>query len=119
MRPAMNSPISKSLVTKALLWLGDSALWFCVLAGFAWAFGAIWFYALLPELVRKPLAVVYLAFGIWLIRRGFRFRKETLVARADSRSWTKWARPALAVTVPIVYLATLLVQPSTDRQMGG
>ena len=98
----------KRQILRVLLYLGDVILWTLVLAGFIWSAGAIWFLEFLPAWLSKPLAVIFLAFGIWLFRRGNRSNKNGF-------NWKRWARPIMASMVPITYFVTLFVQPSNER----
>ncbi len=93
----------KSFLRAFAFLVGDSLLWVCVLAGYLWAFGALWFLDYLPVWLRSLLALLFLAAGLFLFV-GYYWQVGV------------WNRPIMATGTLIVYLATWMVQPSNDRQ---
>lgn len=87
---------------KVLKVTGNCVLWAFVLAGVIWGFGAIWFLEYLPGWLAMSLAIVYMAVAIQQLRGHMAGRNE-------------WARPVLAASIPLIYGATLLVQPTNER----
>ncbi len=81
----------------------------CVLIFFVWSAGAIYYLHYLPLPVRTALSVFYVVAGLWLIINAIRNRKR-------ARRWTLDRSVALiAVSIPVVYLLTLFIRPSNDR----
>jgi len=105
------------LLNRCLLVLFDSLLWTCVLAGFLWAFGAIWFLPVpiswLTWLIRS-LAVAYLILGTWLFVRYF-FGDPEIRFGSRSVHGRRWSRAWIAASIVCVFGLTLLVRPTNDR----
>lgn len=78
-------------------------VWSAVLCFVAWAFGAIYYLEYLPVWLRVPSAYLYALGAVWLL--GWSWKNKKLIA---GRGW-------LAVSIPVVYLFTLGVVPSNDR----
>ncbi|MEM7453335.1 MAG: DUF4105 domain-containing protein [Planctomycetota bacterium] len=84
-----------------------------VLLFFIWSAGAIYYLRYLPWVLRAALTICYVAGCLAIVYRGWRHRDS---ASAPSGLHLNRAVGIVAATIPVVYLLTLGIQATNDRQ---
>ena len=78
----------------------DALIWICVLIFFTWAFGALYYFALVPPIVGAILAFAYL---LVILACCWKVKNKRI------------GRSKIVVSVIVVYLTTLMIRPSNER----
>ena len=114
--------MSHSIAFRLIRIAFHSLLWLCILIGFLWACGMLYFLNYLPETLRVLLVLIYVAGCMWLLVSHWRQRQTSSSSAdqdLDSSPPVKKpidARIVLGCSIVLIYLLSWGIRPRLDRE---